>query len=470
MDANTIPIHKFLPSGVEAVEKGFVSGWASAPIIDNSRDLILGTGIDTSTHEVNPVVLWCHQRNGPVIGRAESASGNYGMIVKEFKSNGLPGLWHTTRFNLNNALGAEIYKSYEDGFLKGWSMGFFLKSPITQVPEEIVKRLGGNRQAKFMPSVRLFEYSAVPIPDNHLALTDARFKLLGVPEAYMPFIEKHTAPQTTFAARYPGVVSARETIDADLSNLPPFTGEVVLKAAKGGGGHWVTIRGQHVFVGAGGTLHPGGPGSPDVSHDDAHKAASEGKATKGKPKGRKLVEGKAHKGAANAANKRGEQAIRQAAEARKAGDHEKASRMRAAAYGHFKAAKHHDDGEHLQAATATKTAHEFESGKRSVTKQFPALDSQSPPTREVQKMSVPAEELVTLTTAETPAPPNPIQELRERVDAIPALIEKAVSEAVGVIIKANHEHAKTIEKSITENIKEAAEVQLKTMSHLAAKK
>jgi len=445
-------ILKFVPAGVENVEKGFVSGWASAPVIDRSRDLILGTAVDTSFYRPNPVVLWCHNRTGLPIARSETPGGGFGLKTKEFQANGLDGLWHDTRFNLDDEFAAKVYGCYQSGFLKGWSMGFVPTSPITRIPHEITKRLNDTAPAKFFPSVKLFEYSAVPIPDNQLALSDARFKALGVPADLMPLVERWTPSQTTFAARYPVTTGIRDTVDVPMDSLPEFTGQLVTKAAKkGGGGHWVTVNGHHVYIGKGGTIHPGGPNTAETSHDDAHKAASEGKATKSEPKGRKLVEGKEHKGAANAANRRGEQAIREASEARKAGDHEKARQLRAAAYGHFKAAQHHDDGNHLQAAAATKTAHEFASGKRQMPKEksFPATVPQSPVSREVLKM----EELVTLTPAEpVTKTADPLQELRDRIDAMPSLIEKsiqsAVSDAVGVILEESKKATKSQEANL----------------------
>ena len=69
-----------------------------------------------------------------------------------------------TRFAQNVPFAGDVFKLYEQGILKGWSIGF--------VPRKSSKRaLNDGRVGLRIEQWDLFEYSAVPIPENPGALT-----------------------------------------------------------------------------------------------------------------------------------------------------------------------------------------------------------------------------------------------------------------------------------------------------------
>lgn len=218
-------------SEVVEVNNGFISGWASVPVIDRSYDLILGESANLEQHKQNPVVLWCHQKN-IAIGRAKTQQGAYGLIQKTYEPNGYTGLWHSTEFNPHDEFAQKIYKSYETGFLRGWSVGFVPSKAPQKLAGERTKAFGGDGKTsvRYFSAINLFEYSAVPIPDNQLALSDDRFKSLGVPDEYMEIIKSLTPRQTTFSARYhsPALLkpSIRETVDEPVESCELFAGEL----------------------------------------------------------------------------------------------------------------------------------------------------------------------------------------------------------------------------------------------------
>jgi hypothetical protein len=174
--------------------KGYIKSWISVPVVDRSGELLCGDVVELANHKLNPVVFFGHDRNRP-LGIAQDEDGNYGVAQKQW-TNGMLGLYGVTKFNLKNAFAAEVFEQYESGFLRGWSMGFVGRPPV-ELPEKVCKQLG-VKAARYFRQVAMHEYSAVPIPDNQLALTDAKFKALKVPEYLMPTITANTPRQKTF--------------------------------------------------------------------------------------------------------------------------------------------------------------------------------------------------------------------------------------------------------------------------------
>jgi phage head maturation protease len=121
---------------------------------DRAGDVVVPTGLrNLEEYLLNPVVLWAHQR-GPIppIGMCLWLDVQPRRIVAE------------TRFARGVPLAEDIFRLYEQGILRGWSIGF--------VPREVQRevRRDGSTGLRIV-SWDLLEYSAVPIPENPAALT-----------------------------------------------------------------------------------------------------------------------------------------------------------------------------------------------------------------------------------------------------------------------------------------------------------
>lgn len=111
----------------------------------------------------NPVVLWAHNRSAfPPIGLCEWLDVQPTRVVAE------------TRFAQGVPFAEDVFRLYEQGVLRGWSIGFVprrahrLRAPVTAA------LLGKAAPAGVrVEEWDLLEYSAVPIPENPGALTVA---------------------------------------------------------------------------------------------------------------------------------------------------------------------------------------------------------------------------------------------------------------------------------------------------------
>jgi phage head maturation protease len=121
---------------------------------DRAGDVIVPTGVrNVEEYLLNPVVLWAHNRSHfPPVGRCEWIDVQPRRIVAE------------TRFAQGVAFAEDVFRLYEQGVLRGWSIGF--------VPRRAF-RTPGHPPGLRVEEWDLLEYSAVPIPENPGALTVA---------------------------------------------------------------------------------------------------------------------------------------------------------------------------------------------------------------------------------------------------------------------------------------------------------
>ena len=99
-------------------------------------------------------MLWAHNRTAfPPIGLCEWLDVQPGRIVAE------------TRFARDVPFAEDIFRLYEQGVLRGWSIGF--------VPRKAFRVPAGRATGLRVEEWDLLEYSAVPIPENPGALTVA---------------------------------------------------------------------------------------------------------------------------------------------------------------------------------------------------------------------------------------------------------------------------------------------------------
>jgi phage head maturation protease len=123
---------------------------------DRAGDVVVPTGLhNLDDFMMNPVVLWAHDRvRVPPVGSCSWLDVQPRRIVAETKfAEGVP-------------FAEDLFRLYEQGVLRGWSIGF--------VPRKAkrVPRPDGSA-ALFVAEWDLLEYSAVPIPENPGALTVA---------------------------------------------------------------------------------------------------------------------------------------------------------------------------------------------------------------------------------------------------------------------------------------------------------
>lgn len=124
---------------------------------DRAGDVVVPAGLrNLDDYMLNPVVLWAHNRTQfPPVGACEWVDVQPRRVVAE------------TRFAQGVPFAEDIFRLYEQGVLRGWSIGF--------VPRK-ARRLpaGGVTPAGlYVAEWDLLEYSAVPIPENPGALTVA---------------------------------------------------------------------------------------------------------------------------------------------------------------------------------------------------------------------------------------------------------------------------------------------------------
>lgn len=123
---------------------------------DRAGDVVIPTGIQNADdYLLNPVVLWAHNRTQfPPIGVCEWLDVQPRRIVAE------------TRFARGVPFAEDVFRLYEQGILRGWSIGF--------VPRQARRESRPNGATGLrVLTWDLLEYSAVPIPENPDAVTVA---------------------------------------------------------------------------------------------------------------------------------------------------------------------------------------------------------------------------------------------------------------------------------------------------------
>jgi Caudovirus prohead serine protease len=158
---------------------------------DRAGDIVIPTGIQNAEDFLlNPVVLWAHNRSQfPPIGVCEWLDVQPRRIVAE------------TRFARGVPFAEDVFRLYEQGILRGWSIGF--------VPRK-ARRLPAT-DPRLPPALRvdewdLLEYSAVPIPENPGAVTVALNKGLVRDPVLCDWLRSIAEPRDVLG----GLVAARE--------------------------------------------------------------------------------------------------------------------------------------------------------------------------------------------------------------------------------------------------------------------
>ncbi len=123
--------------------------------VDRAGDVVLPGGLRNAEEFLsNPVVLWAHQRTLPPIGSCSALQVEPDRIVAE------------TRFARGVAFAEELFRLYEQGVLRGWSIGF-----VPLKAQRLPQNDRSGRRGLRVEEWDLLEYSAVPVPENPGALT-----------------------------------------------------------------------------------------------------------------------------------------------------------------------------------------------------------------------------------------------------------------------------------------------------------
>src|SRR5437016_1569722 len=125
---------------------------------DRAGDVVMPAGLRNAAEYLrNPIVLWAHNRfTVPPIGTCQRLDVQADRIVAE------------TKFAQGVALAEDLFRLYEQGVLRGWSIGF-----VPLVAKRLTPEGASHRRGVLVEEWNLLEYSAVPVPENPGALTVA---------------------------------------------------------------------------------------------------------------------------------------------------------------------------------------------------------------------------------------------------------------------------------------------------------
>ena len=174
------PVYKAYDAKIDDVVEGERSVVAkiTTDAIDRMGEVVMPAGADLKAYRANPVCLWAHNMDGA----APSIPVGRNLWIKPGADK--RSLIAKTVFGTDD-FSDRIFKLYQDGFLRAFSIGFqpdFTKSsPPT--PAEVKARPDLAECRCIYRKWELLEYSAVPVPANPEALSVAVSKGLLIPES-----------------------------------------------------------------------------------------------------------------------------------------------------------------------------------------------------------------------------------------------------------------------------------------------
>jgi len=177
---------------------------------DRHGDILEPGGAQIAAFLKNPVVLWAHDYRSLPIGRCASLAREGGAIKAEIAFAPTP-------------FAREVYDLYAKGFLRAWSVGFL---PLTwEVLEDEEGKFGGYH----VRSWELIELSAVPVPANADALTDALCKGLVREPALVKTLTDAVTPEADAAPRMAGAGEPGESRPPEALETDAFTRALAAK-------------------------------------------------------------------------------------------------------------------------------------------------------------------------------------------------------------------------------------------------
>jgi hypothetical protein len=129
-----------------------VTAVISSAAPDRAGDVVVPAGLrNAEEFLLNPVVLWAHQRTLPPVGTCVALDVQPDRLVA------------VTKFAAGVPLADDVFRLYEQGILRGWSVGL--------LPHRVRPRQTRSGRGVRIDEWDLIEYSAVPVPENPEALT-----------------------------------------------------------------------------------------------------------------------------------------------------------------------------------------------------------------------------------------------------------------------------------------------------------
>ncbi len=138
---------------------------------DRDGDIIEVAGWDLTNYRRNPVVLFAHDYRSPAVGKAIS-------VVKDTVGQALRSVVEFAP----TEMGRQLFELYAGKYMRAWSVGFLPKESVRRRETEDGYTGRGVRFRR----QELLEYSAVPVPANAEALTDAVTRMARGASALQP--------------------------------------------------------------------------------------------------------------------------------------------------------------------------------------------------------------------------------------------------------------------------------------------
>jgi len=132
---------------------------------DRQGDVVSVAGMDTSSHELNPVCLWDHGRAYPLpIAVDRTPEGVY--TVESDPEAG--EMWHTAHFSQRSLMAEQVFALIEEGMLAGCSAGFrpIEWEALPPDPEQGFRATANGPAGKLILRSELVECSFASVPVN----------------------------------------------------------------------------------------------------------------------------------------------------------------------------------------------------------------------------------------------------------------------------------------------------------------
>lgn len=181
------------PDSPTAASASVIPGWLSVPVVDQSREFVDGRDIDTADFRLNPVLLWCHDQKRPPLGSVAS------LDVLDYGPSGFKGLYGLFEFDPADEFAQLVYRKFAAGYMRGFSIGYKTLGRRAMSAAEQGAAGYSGRDTPTRLRVKLFEASAVPIPDNQRAVADLR-KSLRLTDQETSLLDTFAPAPATFAA------------------------------------------------------------------------------------------------------------------------------------------------------------------------------------------------------------------------------------------------------------------------------
>ncbi len=197
-------------------ERKWVVARINTDAVDSFDTVVDPAGMDRSDYERTKVVLWEHGLD-PVRGRVPIGRNAW------LKSEPGRGLILAKTVFADDDFSRGLFELYRDCVLKGWSVyGPSLQaSPPTK--EEIAKRPDLKRCKRIYRRWKLQEYSAVAIPGNLDAVTEACSRGVWLPSVIRTMVQDR-APAPIEPAPEPSPEPATAPVEPPPAALPPLVG------------------------------------------------------------------------------------------------------------------------------------------------------------------------------------------------------------------------------------------------------